>query len=291
MTSLFKLRRERTVGEERSIPLVPLRDVPFSDTVCNPNIYRRLARTRVPLLVRDAGVGIERLVADLLEANHVARRLRKPDGSALHFSIGWHSQSMIMRSPDKLFYLMSRVNPSLTRRFGAFCVDVDEVVLPRQSRRGSARGRSRQDDVVSVKGVRGISIERFYSVLLPALQQAVWGMAEGQFHEECCVCFSEVVQMQTPCGHKFCENCMDQILAADDTDRRRCPLCREQLNRDSSSVRDSWVLAGSVAGMDDTGTRDEDQIRNAKEKHHTESVSKLHTIIDSLPLQRANGQW
>ena len=79
---------------------------------------------------------------------------------------------------------LSCVSAKMSRWIGDFCVDIEEF--------GRSRSFGGDGEATIVGRCRGTSLSRFYSTLLPALQRATEGIAEGQFMEECCVCFEKV---------------------------------------------------------------------------------------------------
>jgi hypothetical protein len=60
-------------------------------------------------------------------------------------------------------------------------------------------------------------------------------------NKECAICLEEIGNTNscvTPCGHKFCFNCMVKALKQKDT----CPMCRTALQEDDESTPVEFVL-------------------------------------------------
>uniref|UniRef100_A0A0N5BKH2 RING-type domain-containing protein n=1 Tax=Strongyloides papillosus TaxID=174720 RepID=A0A0N5BKH2_STREA len=54
---------------------------------------------------------------------------------------------------------------------------------------------------------------------------------------ECLICFDRVPDVVLPCSHAFCEICVEKIK---ETDKNYCPLCREELKKDTNE--DLWSI-------------------------------------------------
>lgn len=66
--------------------------------------------------------------------------------------------------------------------------------------------------------------------------------AEPEAGQDCPICFEELPPVVTRCGHRYCEECLQQALAR----RRSCPACREPLqpSRDVVVLRPPTTASG-----------------------------------------------
>jgi len=168
--------------------------------------------------------------------------------------------------------------------------------------------KGEEDDFEIIRPIRVATLQQFYSLIKPCMEQAAADMAYTRRvadHDEgtsdgdplfvyprhkkgggvttttdlsaadCCICMDSRVQVVTVCGHAFCEECQTRWRE----NSSHCPLCRAELEEGGDA---SFVLAEAELHND---SGEQDQMAEVEALLEREDAfQRVFAFISNLPI-------